>query len=193
MVDYVVLDIETTGLSRYRHKITEIAAVKYGKGKEVGSFQKLVNPECHIPSFITKLTGIDDDMVKDADTIDEVLPEFLDFLGDSTIVAHNASFDFGFLNVNAQTHLDTHLCNNRLCTRKLANRLLPDLPRKRLGDVCEHFDIQNEQAHRAMGDTRATALVFSSFLEMLREFDISTHDDIIRFEKSPKGKFRRAI
>ncbi|MFC1752442.1 PolC-type DNA polymerase III [Thermoproteota archaeon] len=189
--DYTVLDIETTGLSRHRDRITEIAAIKFRKGRKIDEFESLVNPEKHIPSFITRLTGIDDDMVKDAPKIDIVLPELMDFLGDSVIVAHSASFDHGFLNVNAERHLNISLENERLCTRKLANRLLPDLPSKRLDILCEYFELNNKAAHRAMGDTRVTADIFSRFLTMLRKDDIALKEDIIGFERAPRGKFRR--
>lgn len=185
MVDeYTVLDIETTGLSKYIHNVTEIAAVKIKGKRVVGSFQTLVNPEQRIPSFITRLTGIDNEMVKDAPTIDSVLPAFLDFLGSSVIVAHNATFDYGFINYNSEKHLKKSVKNKRLCTRKLANRLLPSLPRKRLGDICECFDVKNEQAHRAMGDVKATKQIFYKFMSMLALADIKTQDEIMEFEKA---------
>ena len=186
--DYVVLDIETTGLSRHRHSITEIAAVRLRRGKVVEEFQTLVNPECRIPRFITRLTGIDNEMVKDAPTINKVMPKFLKFLGDGVVVAHSATFDYGFLHVNAYEHTGKGLSNEKLCTRKLANRMLPDLGSKRLGNVCEHLGVVNEQAHRAMGDVRATTKVFVQFLEMLGEKGLVEHEDISRFECTPKRK-----
>ena len=186
--EYTVLDLETTGLSRHYHKITEIAAVKYKGRKKIGEFQTLVNPETPIPRFITKLTGIDDEMVKDAPVISKVLPEFMDFLGESIIVAHNASFDFGFLNHNAVEYLGHSLPNERLCTRKLANRLLPDLPRKRLSNLCEHFGVVNEQAHRAMADTKVTIDVFHGFLDMLEENGVKSKAGVLEFEKMSAAK-----
>ena len=91
--EYVILDLETTGLSKKRHRITEIAAVRIKNKKIVDEFQTLVNPKQRIPSFITRLTGITNDMVREAEPIEKVLPSFLDFLGDHTIVAHCATFD----------------------------------------------------------------------------------------------------
>ncbi len=182
---FVVVDLETTGLSRYKHKITEIAAVKM-KGKEiVDEFQTLINPGVKIPRFITRLTGIDDVMVKDAPAVSEVLPSFLNFLGDQVMVAHNATFDYGFISHNASEHLDVNFENFRLCTKKLANRLLPDLHSKRLGVICEHFGINNDQAHRAMSDVRATSEVFCRFLDMVGEQGISMVDELLKFERSP--------
>lgn len=183
-----MLDIETTGLSKHRNNITEIAAVKFRDGRKVGEFQTLINPGEHIPSFITRLTGIDDEMVRDAPSINKVLPGFLEFLGNSTIVAHNATFDYGFIHENSIRHLERHISNERLCTRKLAYRLLPDLYSRRLECVCEHLQITNEQAHRAMGDVMATAEVFNRFQTMLAEKGIQSRDDLKRFESLPAWK-----
>lgn len=127
-------------------------------------------------------------MVQDAPTIQEILPYFIQFLGEDVFVAHNASFDFGFLEHNCSVHHSHRLENHKLCTRKLANRLLPDLPRKRLQDLCEHFDVANLQAHRAMADTKATAEIFSHLLDHLESAEISTIEEIIRFQDIPKQK-----
>ncbi|MBW2967142.1 hypothetical protein KY362_01510 [Candidatus Woesearchaeota archaeon] len=180
-------------MSKYTDGITELAGVRVRDHKIVDEFQTLVNPQRHIPSFITRLTGIDDDMVKDAPKIRDALPEFLDFIGPSTIIAHNATFDFGFINQHAKSHCDIVWENDRLCTRKLANRMLPDLPSKRLDCVCSHFDIINTQAHRAMADVVATKHVFSKMLSMLSNADVRTKEDIFRFESSPIRKCQRIL
>lgn len=184
---YLVIDIETTGLSKHRHKITEIAAVKLNKGKIKGKFQTLVNPEVHIPSFITRLTGIDNSMVKDAPLIQEVMPNFLKFLGNRVFVAHNASFDYGFLNYNAEIDIE----NSRLCTRKLANRLVPDLYSKRLAVLCKHFNIKNNQAHRAMGDTLATVKLLNSFFKILDKKGFRKPEEILNFEKMSRRQIEK--
>tara|TARA_Y100000031_G_scaffold86165_1_gene94802 strand:+ start:380 stop:967 length:588 start_codon:yes stop_codon:yes gene_type:complete len=181
---YTVIDIETTGLSKNYHQITEIAAARVVDGEVVKKFQTLVNPEVKIPSFITKLTGINNEMVKDAPLIKEVLPSFKNFLGENVFVAHNATFDFGFLNHNLQKHHDYELLNSRLCTRKLANRIFPELPRKRLQDLCLHLNVKNKQAHRAMGDVEATVDVFRNMLDKLNSKGITEVKDILKFEKS---------
>lgn len=186
-VSFTIIDIETTGLSKHNDKITEIAAARFRDGELVESFQTLVNPQIRIPSFITKLTGIDNELVKDAPTIDRVLPSFLDFLGDDVFVAHNATFDYGFLEHNLKLHLGKGISNERLCTRKLANRLLPELPRKRLKDLCECFDVTNSQAHRALADVHATAEVFSNFVKMLDEKGMRQVNEIIEFERKPRN------
>jgi len=182
---YVVVDIETTGLSKNIHKITEIAGIKTDKGRVVDEFNTLINPEVKIPSFITHLTGINNNMVKDAPVIDDVMPGFCDFLGDSVFVAHNATFDYGFLSVNAE-FAGLEFGNKRLCTRKLATRLVPMLESKRLAALCQHFRIINEKEHRAMGDARATLCVFNNFQAMLKKMGVKEKRDIIRFERSSK-------
>lgn len=183
-----MVDIETTGLSKYRHAITEIGAVRIKNGKIHEEFQTLVNPQKPIPKFITKLTGINDEMVKDAPSIGQVMPKFLDFLGNSCFIAHNASFDHGFLTVHAKQHCNTYLENNRLCTRKLANRLLPELPSKRLGSICEHLGVINKQAHRALGDAYATAQIFIAFQTMMKEQGIIDLQSLLTFERNPRKK-----
>lgn len=183
---YTVIDIETTGLSKRYHQITEIAAAKINQGKIVKTYQTLVNPQVRIPHFITKLTGIDNQMVKDAPTISEALPKFVYFLQEDVFVAHNASFDFGFIDHNLRLHQGKNLLNQKLCTRKLANRLLPHLSRKRLQDLCTHFNINNQQAHRAMGDVQATAMVFNNMLNILHEKGISEVKEVLRFERSAR-------
>ena len=177
----MIVDIETTGLSRYRHKITEICALKYRDGKVVDEFSSLVNPECSIPRFITRLTGIDNEMVKDSPTIGEVIPDFAGFVKGCSLVAHNATFDFNFLNHAVQEHLGKELDNSVICTCRLARRLLPELPSKKLGCICEHFSIDNLAAHRAKGDALATTEIFSKFLEMV---DVEDVPGLIRFQKS---------
>ena len=182
---YTVVDIETTGLSAGYHQITEIAAVRLRRGEVVESFETLVNPGVRIPSFITKLTGIDNVMVRDAPSIREVLPLFSDFVGKDVFVAHNATFDYGFLDHNMKKHGHSFTVP-RLCTKKLANRLFPDLERKRLSDLCLHLGVENSRAHRAMADVRATAAVFRQMLGILHTRGVSEVEDVLKFEKSAR-------
>ncbi len=140
---YVVLDIEATGLSKHMYKITEIAAVKVENKKVIQEFQTLINPQTRIPSFITSLIGIHNLMVRDSLIIEEVMPKFMRFLGEGSIVAHCATFDYGFLNHNAQTCSRREITNERICTRKLSRRLVPQLPSYKLSSLCEHFQVRN--------------------------------------------------
>ncbi len=190
--EYIVLDIESTGLSRDKHKITELAAVKVKDGEIVDEFQTLVNPEQHIPSFITSLTGISNEMVKDAPKINEALPKFLDFLGDNVIIGHNVTFDYKFIEHNAQL-LDLPFKNPKLCTRKLANRIYRHLPSKSLGYLCEYLDIKNLQAHRALTDVLATTELFQKFLNVLQENEITNPDALFHFEKLSPQKCAKIL
>lgn len=184
----VVVDIETTGLSPYRHKITEIAAAKVLNGKIIDRYEQLINPSVTIPSFITKLTGITNKLVADEPKIEEVIPQFGKFLGDNPFVAHNASFDFKFLAYNMKIHQDHYLDNDTLCTLKLANRILPELYSKRLGVICEHYGITNDQAHRAMGDTIATVGVLNNMIKTLQEHNITQFSEVLGFERMARNK-----
>jgi len=186
--DLVIVDIETTGLSKHRHKIIEIAAVKIKNNKIIDEFQSLINPEIKIPSFITKLTGINNNMIKNEKTITDVLPEFLNFLGDNILIAHNANFDYGFISKNAIEHLDSELINAKLCTRKLANRILPELPSKKLSCLCNYFNITNEDEHRAMADVKVTTEIFFNFQKELKKINITKNEDLINFENLPIKK-----
>lgn len=185
---YTVIDIETTGLSKNYHQITEIAAAKVRAGEIIEQYQTLVNPQVRIPSFITALTGITNEMVQDAPKIAQALPDFQNFLGKDIFVAHNATFDYGFLDYNLRLHQGQNLLNQRLCTKKLANRLLPELERKRLQDLCQYFNINNQQAHRALGDVQATTQVFNQMLNILHQKGISEVDEILKFEKMPRKR-----
>jgi DNA polymerase III subunit alpha, Gram-positive type len=181
---YIVLDIETTGLSKHNHKITEIAALKVQKNKILQEFSTLVNPEVRIPNFITSLTGIDNKMVKDSPTIEEVMPKFIRFLGQNPFVAHCATFDHGFLNHNAQLHLCQEITNPKICTRKLSRRLIPQLSSYKLSYLCEHFQVKNLNAHRAMGDVQATNKIFSNLLDLMKKQGIEKKEHILQFQES---------
>jgi DNA polymerase III epsilon subunit family exonuclease len=184
MTAFTIVDLETTGLSPSYHKIIEIAALRYKDGKITRRFKSLVDPESRIPRFITRLTGIDEGMVEGKPTIDKVLPRLKRFLGEHAFVAHNAGFDFRFLDNAYIENLGINMQNAKICTCRLARRLLPELPSKRLANICEHFDIKNNAVHRAMGDALATSKIFHNFLEMMKEKQIHEVDDILKFQSS---------
>lgn len=175
---YVVFDIETTGLSKEKEMITEIGAVKVADGKIIDRFSTFVNPQRPISAEITKLTGITDDMVKDAPTIENVLPEFLKFCEDTVLVAHNASFDTGFIRIAAERAGLGELHHTIVDTLELARALLPELNKHKLDIVCEHLGVTLNGHHRAVNDAEATAEVFIKFLDMLAEKKILTLDEI---------------
>ena len=175
---FVVFDIETTGLSKENESITEIGAVKVQDGKIIDRFSTFVNPERPIPSEITKLTGITDEMVADAPVITEILPKFLEFCRDAVLVAHNANFDTGFIRLNAERKCGIEVKNTILDTLELSRALLPDLKKHKLNIICEHLGVSLEGHHRAVNDAEATAEVFLKFIDMLVEKEIYKVDDI---------------
>lgn len=176
--EFIVFDIETTGLSKEKNKITEIGAVKIKNGKITEFFSTFINPEIHIPEEITKLTNITDDMVKDAPKIDEVLPKFLDFCGDSVLVAHNSAFDVGFIKAKIKELNMKKIYNTSLDTVELSKMLLPQLKNNRLETVCEALKVSLEGHHRAVNDAQATAECFIKMIDMLKEKNINSLDDI---------------
>ena len=175
---YCVLDLETTGLSFRTEKITEIGIMKMNeKGEVIDEFECFVNPEKPIPQRVVEVTNITDDMVKDAETIDKVLPKVLEFVGDSVIVAHNADFDVGFLKYNAK-QLGLSLDNTYLDTLRLAKDLFPDFKKYKLGIIAEKLGIEVIVAHRALDDVDTTVKVFRVMLDMLDKKGAKTIEDI---------------
>ncbi len=170
--DYVVFDIETTGFSPVYDAIIEIGAVKVSGGKIADHYSVFVNPGRPIPYRITELTSIDDGMVQDADPVEKVLPEFLEFSKGCSLVAHNASFDVGFIEENAaRLGLDTDF--TVLDTLQLARLLLTGLSKFKLNTICKHLGIAQEHHHRAVDDARVTAEIFLRFIDMLKKKDVT--------------------
>ena len=165
---YVVFDIETTGFSPEKNTIIEIGAVKVVDGKIQDKYSTFINPEVPIPFDIEKLTGINDAMVLPYPKIDQILPEFLKFVGDSALVAHNAGFDVGFVGHYAEK-LGLPFNPTVLDTVSLARLLLPNLNRYKLDTVAKALNISLENHHRAVDDAGATAEIFAAFVRMLRE------------------------
>lgn len=174
---FVVYDIETTGLSFKHDMITEIGAVKVKNGEIIDSYSALVNPERPIPAKIVEITGITDDMVADKPKIDQVLPGFLDFVGDSPVVAHNASFDVSFIKAQADK-LGLPFEPVVLDTLTLARLLLKDMKRHKLNQVAKKLKIKLENHHRAVDDAMATAKIFCRFISMLDDMGITDMDGI---------------
>ncbi|GLQ32309.1 exonuclease domain-containing protein [Litoribrevibacter albus] len=153
---YCVVDIETTGGTKETHRITEIGIVKVIAGEIVDRWQTLVNPQRHIPGFITNLTGISDDMVKDSPTFAEIAGDLTAFLAGSIFVAHNVNFDYGFIKAEF-ARLDEHFSMPKLCTVKEMRRFYPGHDSYGLANLCEIYDIRLINHHRALSDAEATA------------------------------------
>ena len=189
---FVVVDVETTGLSATDDRITEIAMMKVQGGTLVDEFSTLVNPLVTIPAFITSMTGIDNVMVQDAPTAREVVPFVAEFLGDSIFVAHNAVFDWGFVTHTARRERGIELRNPTLCTVKLSCRILPNLPSKSLGPVAEHLKIKIPERHRASGDAYATALVLVKYLSYLQKKEgLKTTDELLKYQYGRTPRFSK--
>ena len=180
-VPFCVLDLETTGGSPASCSITEIGAVKYVGGVEVGSFQTLVNPGAPIPPFITILTGIPQAMVVEAPRIDEALPAFLEFIGDAIIVGHNVRFDLSFLNADAVRLGYGRLPNRSVDTHALARRLIRNEVRNlKLQSLAAYFRSPTTPNHRALEDAKATAWVLHCLLERAGSLGITALEDLLQ-------------
>ncbi|SKA87005.1 DNA polymerase III catalytic subunit, PolC type [Caloramator quimbayensis] len=175
--EFVVFDIETTGLNQNNDEIIEIGAVKIKNLKIIDTFSCLINPKKDISDEITKLTGITNEMVKDKPFIETALLDFLKFIGSSPVVAHNAKFDTGFIKNNVK-RLGLNFDNAIIDTLSLSRWLLPNLKKHKLNIVAEHLGISLENHHRAVDDATATAEIFIKFLKMLKEKDAVTIDDV---------------
>ncbi len=184
---YCVLDLETTGFSAMTEKITEVGIMKVKNGEVIDQFSCFVNPQKHIPQRVTEVTNITDDMVKDAETIEQVFPKILDFIKDSVLVAHNAPFDMGFLKQNAKT-LGYEFDYTYLDTLSLAKDLFPDYKKYKLGKIAENLGIKVEVAHRALDDVDTTVKVFYVMLDKLKERGAKTVDDIDKVSSTEEAK-----
>jgi DNA polymerase-3 subunit alpha (Gram-positive type) len=168
-LEYVILDIETTGLEPSQHELTEIGALKI-KGQELKEvFSSLIRPKNPIPPEITRLTGIDDEMVKDSPNAREVLSKFSDFIDHAILIAHNADFDIPFIKLHLKQSTDKDLNNDVVCTVKIARFLLPDLANHKLHTVASRFGFKVENRHRAMGDAELTYQIWTKFIPLLQE------------------------
>ena len=177
--DYIVVDIETTGIDPVQNAITEIGAIKIRSGEIVGTFSKLINPQALVTPQITAITGLTNDILAGEPVIEDVLPEFLRFNEELPLLGQNIMFDYSFLKVNAN-RLGYAFERNGMDTLKLANYYLPDLKSKSLGALIDFFEIERELAHRAYHDAKATYEVFRFFKE-----DYRKQGEDILFEAKP--------
>ncbi|SCW62494.1 DNA polymerase-3 subunit epsilon [Ruminococcaceae bacterium YRB3002] len=169
MNDYIIFDIETTGLSQESDAIMELSALKVADGSIADEFSVLVKPGRPIPDLICDITGITNDMVKDAPPIEDVLGCFVDFIGDLPLVGQNIMrFDMKFIQRDAQRILGRTLGNKIIDTLFLAKRLLPELEHHSLEALAEHYDISYEGAHRALVDCNINYQVYLRLLEEMK-------------------------
>tara|TARA_B100000614_G_scaffold7625_1_gene7182 strand:- start:93929 stop:97996 length:4068 start_codon:yes stop_codon:yes gene_type:complete len=180
--DYIVFDIETTGFNVIREKIIEIGAVKVKDGKVVDKFSSFVNPEKTIPQDCIDVVGITDDMVKDADTIDIVLPKFMKFIEGYTLIAHNAEFDMGHMKQNAKK-LGLNFSNKYIDSLDISRSILINNKKHGLKDLAKHFGFDFRH-HRALEDAEVTAKVIDKLLKM---------EDISLLKRNVKATFPKKV
>ncbi len=191
-VSFVVVDTETTG-SQPDDRIIELAAVRVQGGRILDRFATLINPGRSVPPFITHLTGITTAMLVGKPSADEVLPKFLDFLGEDVLVAHNLAFDRKMLEAELQRIGLSWPGNPTLCTLRLARRLLPGLPAKGLDGLIRFYQIPVENRHRATGDAEATAYVLLRLLdEARRQYGIDTLEALLAFQQQHYPQHKKA-
>ena len=194
-IPFLVVDVETTGGSAQAgDRMTEIAAVLVNGRQVEDVYHSLVNPGRRIPWFITKLTGIDDAMVRDAPPFAEIAGDFAQHLAGRVFVAHNAKFDWGFLSAEYRRVTSAPfdaISLDRLCTVRLARHLLAHLPRRNLDAVAGHYGVAIEGRHRALGDARATATVLLGLLRDAERRDVHTWEALDRFLARGTSRARR--
>lgn len=159
---FVAIDVETTGLSPTENELIEVSAIKY-KGKEkLDTFTTLIKPKTKIPYCITKITGITNEMVKNFPYVEEIMPKLVEFIGTSPIVAHNANFDYKFI----QNYSDNSFNKNKLIdTVQIGKILYPDLPNHKLGTIAKHIGIKEDGFHRAEFDCECCAKIYINYIE----------------------------
>ena len=175
--EFVVFDIETTGLSNRTCGITEIGAVLVKNGKVLERYNTMVNPEMPIPEEIVKLTGITDEMVKNERTIREVLPEFLAFVGNRLLIAHNADFDIGFIR-EAAKRCELPFENAYLDTVALSRHINTDIKSHKLNVLAEYFHLGEFNHHRACDDAEMLAMIFFAMQEKMREMELRSFEEL---------------
>lgn len=178
--DYIVIDIETTGFSPNYDEIIEMCADHFVNGQRVDRFISLIKPKHPISDFIQQLTGITDAMLSDAPEINQVLPEFLAFVGDLPIVGHNVNFDINFIYDQCVAILDRPFSNNYADTMRLARRLIPGLSNYRLSTLAEYLGLEKSSMHRAGVDCDVTDAVYKS----CREAAVDQYGSIEAFQQT---------
>ena len=186
--DYVVIDIETTGLSSNYDDIIELAAIKVKNDQVVGEYQSLVDPEYEIDPFISDLTGITNEMLKTAPKIEIVLPDFLKFVGDSVVLGHNVSFDVNFI-YDTEEYLGIgFFSNDHIDTRRIYRKLFPDREHHRLIDMVNEFNVGTTQFHRALADCYSAYKCFVLLKNAIASRFESDEEFIDLFKKKYGGK-----
>lgn len=187
--NYVVFDIETTGLDPEFDEIIEIGAVKIKDGIKIDTFNSLIKPEYEIDEFITELTGITNGMVENAPSIDEVLPKFMDFIRDYIIIGHNVNFDINFIYDNLEELNIPPITNDFVDTLRISRRLIPELKHHKLSDLANYFNIDTNGSHRSLKDVEITLEVLKNLNTMI----IEKYQNMDNFKDACKPKSHSGI
>lgn len=159
---FVAIDVETTGLSPIANELIEVSAIKYDGQEKIGTFTTLIKPKVKIPYYITNITGITNEMVKASPFVEEIMPSLIEFIGESPIVAHNANFDYKFI----QNYSNNAFSKNVLIdTVQIGKKLYPNLPNHKLGTIAKHIGIKEDGFHRAEFDCECCARIYMKYLE----------------------------
>jgi DNA polymerase-3 subunit epsilon len=180
--EFVVFDLETTGGNPERNGITEIFAIRWVNGEKVGTYGTLVNPGVPIPPIVRRMTGIDNKMVRNAPRIDEVMPDFLKFIGNAILVSHNTIGDMKFVRYFAEKAANTRVDNFFLCTHLLVERLAREAPDKSLKGLSDYFHLAAGELHRAEADAYLTLALFEVLLGKLKQRGVARIDAAIRLQ-----------
>jgi DNA polymerase III epsilon subunit family exonuclease len=181
-LEVIFFDLETTGGNPQNSDVIEIAAIKYSSGKEIARFSTLINPQRKIPKISVNITGITNEEVAAAPTMEEKIDEIIDFFGDSTVISHGVIGDFIFLKHYAKSLRNIELKNFYLCTHLVVANLLPQLPSKTLGGVAQYFGIDPDGAHRALADAVLTDKVFWKLYEICEKTGIHSIEELLQFQ-----------
>ncbi len=186
---FVVVDLETTGGSAIYDRVIEVAAIRVRGGVVEDALDTLVDPCTGVPPFITRLTGISSPMLRGRPTVDRVLPALERLMDDAIVVAHNASFDYAFL-ANAFKRTGVQWERERLCTLRLARRLLPGLPSYKLDSLCAHLDLSYVQRHRARPDADATVSLLQHLLDRAAREGVEELGQLLQLQQQPIARKR---
>ncbi len=186
---FVVVDLETTGGSAIYDRVIEVAAVRVRGGVVEDAIETLVDPCMGVPAFITRLTGISTPMLRGRPTIDRVLPGLQRLMDDAVVVAHNASFDYAFL-ANAFKRVGVEWERDRLCTLRLARRLMPGLPSYKLDSLCAHLGFSYVQRHRARPDADVTVSLLECLLERAAAEGVEHVQQLLQLQQQPMTRKR---
>ncbi len=191
-LSYAVVDVETTGTrAGLGDRITEVAVVVVRAGEVTQRYETLVNPERPIPPMITALTHITWEMVKDAPRFAEICDDLLGVLSGNVFVAHNAEFDWRFISAEVARATGHRLESRRLCTVRLARKVLPHLPSRRLDSLAHHYGVEIVDRHRALGDADATARILFRLLREAQDRDCVCWDDLQRLLAPSSSRRKR--